>query len=235
VLAFLPVALLLGGCELETRAVLDLEPDGSGSVGVELRFDEALLAALDELEIDPTAELTSVVASEPDWRLERESDGAGLVLRAVRDDVDDPAAALAELAEGLDEDDPGLLVDLDVDVDEEGRVELGGSAQVRGPAAPGAVDEDGEPVGPDGQRLQQLTATHLTAELEVSMPGRVTGHDADQADGATMRWSLPPGARIPVRAVSVPHVVPLEVLLVGGGALLLAVASGAVAFALRRR
>jgi hypothetical protein len=215
--------------------MLDLEPDGSGSVGVELRLDEALLTALDELEIDPTAELTSVVAGEPDWRLERESDGEGLVLRAIRDDVDDPTAALAELAEGLDEDDPGLLVDLDVDLDEEGRVELGGSAQVRGPVAPGAVDDAGEPLGPDAQRLQELTATHVTAELEVTMPGRVVGHDADQADGSTMRWSLPPGAEIPVRAESVPHVVPLEVLLIGGGALLLAVAAGAVAFALRRR
>jgi hypothetical protein len=229
------VALLLGGCELETRAVLDLEADGSGSVGVEVRLDEALLTALDELEIDPAAELTSVVADEPDWRLERESDGDGLVLRAVRDDVDDPAAALAELAEGLREDDPGLLVDLDVDVDAEGQVELLGTAQVRPPAAPGAVAADGEPLGPDGHRLRELVATHVTAELDVTMPGRVIGHDADQADGATMRWSLPPGTEIPVRAVAVPSAVPLEVLVIGGGALVLAVAAGAVAFALRRR
>lgn len=231
----LPLVLLLSGCELATRAVLDVGDDGSGSVAVEVRMDEGLLTALDELEIDPTAELTAVVAEDPAWRLEREARGEGLALRAVRDDVDDPAAALAELADGLSDEDPGLLIDLEVDVDGDGRVEVQGSAQLRGPVAPGVVDDEGEPVGPDRAELQELTAAHVTAELEVSLPGRVVGHDADQADGATMRWSLPPDAVVPVRAVAMPHTIPPEVLWVGGGALALAAVAAGVAIALRRR
>jgi hypothetical protein len=229
------VVLLLAACELETRAVLDVQRDGSGSAGVELHLDEELVRELDELGVDPAAELAAVTAADPAWQLERGTRDGGLVLRAVREDAEDPAAALAELSEGLTEDDPGLFIDLDVDVDEEGRIEVRGSARLQGPAAPGAVDDAGEPLGPDAGQLRELTAAHATGEIEVTLPGRVVGHDADQADGSTMRWSLPPGTDVPVGAVSVPQPVPTGVLVLGGGALVLAAVATGVAFALRRR
>jgi hypothetical protein len=229
------VALLLAACELETRAVLDVQRDGSGSAGVELHLDEALVNELDELGIDPAAELAAVTAADPDWRLEREARDGGLALRAVREDTDDPAAALAELSAGLTEEDPGLFLDLALEADDEGRIEVQGSARLQGPTAPGAVDDAGEPLGPDAAQLRELTATHVTGELEVTLPGRVVGHDANQADGSTMRWSLPPGTDVPVGAVSVPQAVPTGVLVLGGGALVLAAVATGVAFALRRR
>jgi hypothetical protein len=215
--------------------VLDVQRDGSGSAGVELYLDEALVRELDELGVDPAAELAAVTAEDPDWRLEREARDGGLALRAVRADADDPAAALAELSEGLTDDDPGLFIDLDVDVDQEGRVEVQGSARLQGPVAPGVVDDAGEPLGPDAGRLRELTAAHVAGEVEVTLPGRVVAHDADQADGSTMRWSLPPDTDVTVGAVSVPQPVPTGVLVLGGGALVLAAVATGVAFALRRR
>jgi hypothetical protein len=215
--------------------VLDVAEDGSGTVAVDLRMDERLVAELDDLGLDPAAELSAVVAEDPDWRLQRQAEGEGLRLRAVREETDDPAGALAALSEGLADDDPALEFDLDIDVDEEGRVALSGTAELRTPTLPGAADADGEAIGPDAARLRTLMAEHVTAELQVTLPGRVVGHDADQVDGATMRWSLPPDASVQLRATSTPHVVPPEVLVVGGGALALAAAAGAVALALRRR
>lgn len=209
--------------------------DGSGTVAVVVDLDERLLDHLDDLEVDPAAELSSVVARDPAWRLERESRDGGLRLRAVRQDVEDPTRALAELAEGLAEDDPALLIDLDLDVDAEGRAELEGTAELRSPRAAGAVDAEGESIGPDAAELRAVMADHVSAELQVTLPGRVVGHDADQVSGATMRWSLPPDAPVEVRARSEPHVVAPEVLVIGGGALVLAVAALGIALALRRR
>lgn len=229
------LAVLLGACELETRASLDLSDDGSGTVALEAELDEALLDELDRLGVDPFAELTAAVAADPVWRLEREPVDGGLRLRAVRERTTDPAGALAALGEGLADTDPGLVADLDVDVDAEGGVEVAGTARLRAPVAPGVMDADAAGEAPDGEALTELTARHVRAELEVTLPGRVVRHDADRVDGRTLGWSLPPDTAVDVHATAVPARVPVEVWTVSAALLLLGLAAGGVMLVLRRR
>lgn len=229
------VAGLLAGCELAVTSELTVERDGSGTVGLVVELDEELLGELDEAAIDPTAELAAAVAATDGWELTREAVDGGLRVTATHRAEDPQAltAALTELSAGLGPDDPALEVDLDLAVDVDGAAEVAGEVSFRAPAGPGVVDD---PELPDAQAMEALTADHVTASLAVTLPAGASRHDADEVDGRTLRWRVPVGATVDVRAQApAPNLWTVEVWVIVGAAIGLLLAGGVVAWWWRRR
>lgn len=231
----LALLAVLGGCRLGVDAEVTVDRDGSGRAAVEVRLDRELLAELDRLQVDPTAELTAATASAPAWDVSRRVDDDGALVVAIARDAADPASltdALRELTDGLAATDPALLVDLDLEVDEEGAAVLEGSAQLRPPAGPGVeVDE------PERAEFERFVRDHVDATLTVRLPGPVTSTDADERDGSRMTWSLTPGdvRRVAATSAPAPRWTPAELAVIGGAALLVVLAAALVARALVRR
>jgi len=115
--------LVLSGCRLDVVAPITLHADGTSTAGLTVRFDPRLLAELDALGVDPTAELSAAVAAQEPWSLERTREDDGALTVAIRREVADDAelaATYAELASGLAAADPALELALDVDRDQQG-------------------------------------------------------------------------------------------------------------------
>ncbi len=181
--------LLLLGCRMDLVAPVELRADGSAVAGLEARFDPRMLAELDALGVDPTAELAAVAAAEEQWELfrVREEDG-GLTVTLRRELAD--AAALPEvyagLVTGLAPEDPMLELDLDSAevVDQRGR--LSGTARFRPPTTSG-LTVDGEALGDGAAELAAVVEEAVTVGVEVVMPGPVEDHDGFLLDGDTVR------------------------------------------------
>lgn len=171
----------------------ELERDGSGVLSLAVRLDDALLTELDELAIDPTLEVTALAADLPEWDLDRTvDDEAAITITLTREFVDasEMGPALRELSDGLADDDPALLFDVDLTVAEDGSAVLDGEVAFRPPATAGA-EVDGEVLGPSTEELAILTAEVVHPRLDVSLPGPIEAHDADQVDGRTLSWEIP--------------------------------------------
>jgi hypothetical protein len=192
-LAVLVVAL--SGCRLDVIAPITLHADGTSTAGLSVRFDPRLLAELDAVGVDPTAELSAVVAAEEAWSLERTRDEDGALTVAIRREVADDAelaATYAALSSGLVAEDPALELALEVDRDEQGGVTLAGTGSFRPPLGVG-LEVDGVPVGEDAAALAALVEETVEVGLEVRMPGVVTSHDGVALDRSTVRVDLEPG------------------------------------------
>jgi hypothetical protein len=232
------LVLLLTGCRLAVVTEVAVDRDGTVSAGVLLRLDPRALAALDDLGVDPTAELAAVARDVPTWQVTRttEDDGS-LAVRLVHEPTDAVTAAdaLRELAAGLAPEDPALLLDLDLAVDADGAARLTGDGGFRPPATPGGT-LDGEPLGPDEDELARLTAEMLEVRLVVTFPGAVVDHDADGIEGRTATWELPVGTepRAVQATAAAPGGLPSWALPVAG-AVLAALAIALVPLVLRRR
>ena len=231
------LAFVLAGCRLGVSGELSIDRDGSATAEVILAVDAAGLAELDELGVDPTAELAAAAGRVQTWQVTRDvPEEGGLVVRLSRPAADAAAAAAAfrELSAGLTASDPALLIDLDVDVDEEGAVRIDGTATFRAPAPRGAT-VDGEPAGPGAAELETLTARAVDARFRVTVPGELVEHDADTVEGRTATWDLEVGPTRTVTAVAAaPTGVPAELVLVGAAVLGLVVL-GALAWWWRHR
>ncbi len=192
-LLVLSAAVLLSGCRVGAEVLLQVGSDGQASAEVVLELDGEVVRQLDVLGVDPAAELTAAAAAADAWQLGREAavdGGLRLVLTHDEAAVEVVTGALRELAAGLDERDPALLIDLEVRTEPDGVTLLTGTAGVRGPATAGAV-RDGQVVGPGPDELSALVEDALDARLEVRLPGRVEAHDADAVgDGGALRWHL---------------------------------------------
>lgn len=221
------LVVVLAGCRLDVVADVTLEADGTGTVGVVFHLDEGLLDELDAVGVDPTAELEAAALDADDWELERTSDGRDLTLTLERPvgDPDELGEALRELTSGLAPEDPALLVDIEVVLDDDGSSHLDGVTSFRPPATAGAT-LDGEPIGPSAQELQELVERAVAPVLLVTLPGRVERHDADELDGRTLRWEVPVASERSVTAQAAPApwwTVHALWLAAAGGALLLVV------------
>jgi hypothetical protein len=197
------LAVLLAGCRLGVRAEVDVARDGTGTAGVVLHLDAALLDELDDLGVDPTAELSAAAANVPSWRLTRRGADDGSLTVSLAREVGTPDAlttAFAELAEGLAETDPALLVDLEVDVDDAGAATVSGTALLRAPAGPGLLLDDPA----EQAAFDAAVEGAVDASLVVSLPGPIERHDADEVDGSTLTWQLPVGEQRTVAAASGP-------------------------------
>ncbi|MFO7961371.1 MAG: hypothetical protein R6U94_10535 [Nitriliruptoraceae bacterium] len=233
--------VVLSGCRLDVVAPITLHADGTSTAGVSARFDPRMLAELDALGVDPTAELSAAVAAEEAWSLTRTRDEDGALTVAIRREVADDAelaATYAALSSGLAAGDPALELALEVDRDEEGGVTLSGTGHFRPPLGTG-LEVDGVPVGEDAEALAALVAEAVEVGIEVRMPGVVAAHDGVALDRSTVRVDLEPGVerRFSIRSDPPPWWDSLPVgpavLLAGVG--LSAVVLGIVVLLVRRR
>jgi hypothetical protein len=202
-LVVLVLAGILAGCRLDVTAEGRIDQDGTGVARLVLEADEALLDELDGLGVDPTAEVVAAGADAAPWTVEREAGGDTLTLRLSRR-VDDPRAlgdAFRELAAGLADDDPALVIDLDVTMTDDGALTVHGDAGLRPPASIG-VELDGVPVGPDAELLAGVTEDAVRARLVLQLPGSVAAHDGDALDGRRVTWLLPVGGTRSLSATS---------------------------------
>jgi len=225
------LALLLTGCRLDLVAPLEVRADGTGRAGLTARFDPELLAELDRLGVDPTAELGAAVTADPAWELTRtREDGGALLVAAHREvaDATDLPGLYERLASGLSEEDPALLLDLALTRADDGGMTLTGTASLRPPATSGLA-LDGEEVGPRAEELSALVAEHVTAAVEVSLPGEITELEGGEVDGEVVRIPVPVGGSTAFRVVSagapwwvtVPGGLPTLLAAIGAGVLLL--------------
>lgn len=194
------LAAVLGGCRLGVHAEVEVDRDGGGTAAVVFALDRALLDELDELGVDPTAELTAAAARAPRWQLTRRSADGDLTVTLARDatEPDSLADAFAELTGGLAEADPALLADLDLTVDDDGASSLAGTAQLRPPAGPGLVLDDPDELA----AFEEQVAETVDASLTVTLPGPIEDDDADRRDGRTLTWDLEPGEERTVTATA---------------------------------
>lgn len=194
-IAVLAIALVLGGCRLDVVTEVTFGADGTGELSVAVRIDGATLRQLDELGVDPGLDVALVLDASRGWRAERlvDADG-GLILMHRRGFADgaELVQLLGELSAGLAAQDPALRFDVDVVTDRRGALVLTGRGGVSPPATLGVL-LDGEPVGPSGAELEQLTRDAVRARFIVNVPGEVLAHDADGAEERRVEWALPVG------------------------------------------
>ena len=194
-IAVLTVALVMGGCRLDVVTEVTFGADGSGELSVAVRIDGATLRQLDELGVDPGLDVALVLDASRGWRAERlvDADG-GLILTHRRGFVDgaELVQLLGELSAGLAAQDPALRFDVDVVTDRRGAILLTGGGGVSPPATLGVL-LDGEPVGPSGAELAQLTRDAVRARFIVNVAGDILAHDADRVEGRRVEWALPVG------------------------------------------
>jgi len=234
------VAVLAGGCRLDLTVDVRLVEGGGANLAVLADLDAALLDELDRLGVDPTAELEAAAAG-GDWALGRRARDDGGVTVILSRDLAEAAAvgpALRELAAGLDEVDPALVVDLEVDVDDDGGANLAGTAELRPPSSAG-VRLDGRAVGPDAGALAALTAEVVGAQLRVTVPGQVLDQQGGRLEGQAAVWDLPVGMAVDVGLRSAAPAwwqrTSVRWAAAGAGALLTIVAVGAVVARRRQR
>lgn len=232
-LLLLAVAVLASACQVRVGTDVTIGADGSGRIALTVAMDEELAGSLEADGIDPFAGLEDL----PDgWTvaLSRPDGGQAATVSADFDDPDGLAERVAQLQQGLDEDDPVILDDVDLAVADDGSAELRARAGLRPPSSTGL---EGGGVTFDGDALAALLEERgdevLRVDLRVSMPGPVVDTDADEVDGRSATWHLPTTELVDVHAVSDP---PADrTWWVVGGAALVGVAVGWVGFRLLRR
>ncbi|MFP4310821.1 MAG: LppM family (lipo)protein [Nitriliruptoraceae bacterium] len=236
------LTLILSGCRLDLVAPIEITPNGAATAGLSVRFDARLLAELDALGVDPTAELGAAVAADPAWQLVRTREEGGELVVALTRQLPDPAAVgqvYRDLVAGLSPEDPALVLDVEVEPLEDGGHRVSGTALLRPPATSG-LEVDGEPIGPDAQELESLVAEHVTAAVEVRFPGEVVSHDGVALDRSSVRFDLEPGRSRALTAVGAPPAwwarlsLDMTTWLVLAGGLVLLVGAGLVLSARRR-
>ncbi|MEX2549939.1 MAG: hypothetical protein WD638_06920 [Nitriliruptoraceae bacterium] len=198
------LALLLAGCRLDVIAPFEVRADGTGRAGLTMRFDPELLAELDRLGVDPTAELGAAVTADQTWEWTRTREDGGALLVEVHREVEDATdlpAIYERLVAGLADDDPALVLDLDLALDDDGGTTLVGTASLRPPVTSG-LSLDGELLGPDAEELAALVAESVTAAVEVSLPGDIIELEGGEVDGEVVRIPVPVGETTSFRVVA---------------------------------
>ena len=195
------LALVASACQVRVGADIAVGADGAGRLALTVALDEELAASLGADEVDPFAGLDAL----PDgWQVEREGTREVTVSSAFED-----AAGLgervAELQDGLDDEDPAVLADADLEVDDDGSAVFTALAGFRPPSSTGL---EGAGVRFDGQDLAALLAERgdevMRVDLRVTLPGPVVDGNADEVDGRTATWALPVTELVEVRAVGDP-------------------------------
>ena len=203
--ALLAVVLLAAGCRLDLAADVEVGTDG-GVARLTLALDGGLVAELDALAVDPTAELEAAAAEVEGWDVQRSrrDDGSlDVTLERSVEDASELGPAFRELTAGLADEDPALELDLDVRPGPDAEVAVDGQARLRPPATAGAAI-DGDPVGPTGQDLVELMEEHVTAQVAVTLPGEVIDHTGGERDGRTITWEVGADETVQIAAAAAP-------------------------------
>lgn len=205
----LALGLSLAGCRLGVREEVAVAADGSGSLALTFELDPELAGLLEDAGVELEDDLPAVEAD--GWEVGSEVLEDGTERVRIATGFADPAelrARVEELHGGLDEDDPALLRDVELEVDERGAASFAAQAGLELPDTAGA---SGTGVAVTGEDLERIVAEGgedvLTVELAVTLPGRPTTHDADVVSGRTMSWRIEPGTLVAVSAASAPPTV----------------------------
>ncbi len=177
-IVFAMLTLLLSACRIETNISLDIEEDGSATVGAEIGFDEEFQQFLGDAGASPDEIFTDLPGfGDEDVETTERVDG-DMTYYGVTTEVDDLSTYDMNQAgnEGFNDfefssdDDTATLRATLASTDLEG---LGGGEDF--------------PIDPS-----MITSEFFSASLVVMMPGTVTEHDADEvrSDGALV-WNIP--------------------------------------------
>lgn len=233
-LVLLALAVVAAGCQVRVGTDVTVGRDGAGRIALTVALDEELASSLAADEVDPFGALGDDL---PDgWRVDRSAPDGGLAA-TVSADFDDPeglATRVAQLQEGLDDEDPVVLDDVALDVADDGSARFTARAGFRPPSSTGLA---GGGITFDGDDLASLLAERgdevMRVDLRVSLPGPVVESNADEVEGSTATWALPVTELADVRAVGGPP--EDRTWWVVGGALLAGVVVGYVGLGLLRR
>lgn len=177
VLAFFGLALVLSACRIESNIILNINEDGSATVGAEIGFDEEMLDLVTQGGGDPN----DILGDLPDLG----GDGVEPIQRVdgdmtyygVTTNIDDLSTydfdgfegeAFSEFSYQFDSNSATLAATVD---------------------ATGVGDLGGEDLGIDPA---EITGDIFSARVLVAMPGTIAEHNADEvmSDG-TLVWNLP--------------------------------------------
>lgn len=204
-IAAVAACLLLVACQATIRAEVVVDADGAGNVAVTIDLDEAMMRAADELEFDPTVELAAIASDVEPWQISRSVDEGALHVKLTRPtaSMQDVGDAFRELAQGLDEVDPGLIIDVEMRPDDDGAIVVDGNASVRPPASLGWRVDDVE-YGPSADELRHLFDDHIDARFRLHMRGDVIEANADDVQPGELAWTIPVGTNRQVAATVQP-------------------------------
>jgi len=188
VLAFFGLALLLSACRIESNIILDIDEDGSATVGAEVGFDEEMLDLVSQSGGDPEdllSDLPSLEGQEvePISRVEGDMTFFGFTTSVEDLSTYDFAGLQGETFSEFIYESDGSSATLTATVDATGIGDLGGGDL---------------PIDPS-----EITADVFSARVLVTMPGSVTEHNADEVTGdGTLVWNLPLSGSVDVFATS---------------------------------
>lgn len=177
VLAFLGLALLLSACRIESNIILDINEDGSATVGVEIGFDEEMLNLMSSSGGDPSDILSDLPNLGGDGMEPIQRTEGDMTYFGATTNVDDLSTYDFDGFEGeafsefsYEFDDAGAT--LSAMVDATGVGDFGGGDL---------------PIDPS-----EITGDIFSARVLVTMPGDVKESNADEvlSDG-TLVWNLP--------------------------------------------
>lgn len=223
VLAFFGLALLLSACRIESNVILDINEDGSATVGAEVGLDEEMLDIVSQSGEDPT-ELLSDLPSlggeevEPINRVEGDMTFFGFTTTVEDLSTYDFAGLQGEtFSEFIYEYDDSSAT-LTATVDATGVGDLGGGGEL--------------PIDPT-----DITADLFSARVLVAMPGSVTEHNADEVTGdGTLVWNLPLSGSVDIFATSTfGNTAPTWFWFVVGGILIVGIGVGIAAVMMSRK
>lgn len=223
VLAFFGLALLLSACRIESNVILDINEDGSATVGAEIGLDEEMLDIVSQSGEDPTDLLSDLPSLggeevEPINRVEGDMTFFGFTTTVEDLSTYDFAGLQGEtFSEFIYEYDDSSAT-LTATVDATGVGDLGGGGEL--------------PIDPT-----DITADLFSARVLVAMPGSVTEHNADEVTGdGTLVWNLPLSGSVDIFATSTfGNTAPTWFWFVVGGILIVGIGAGIAAVMMSRK
>ena len=170
------LALLTTACKIEINAELSINADGSGTVTMEIGYDDEILALAEAEGESPESMLGDFdLADMPDAEVstERRGDMNFTIVKVPVDDFTDAASLGGELTSGLTDDFQITVTDDLVSVKGVAALDdaLGGGGEA--PAFP-----------------PEMMAEFFSINIRVTMPGKILDHNADAQDGNTLTWAV---------------------------------------------
>ena len=190
------LALVATACKLETNIGAVINADGSGTVTTEIGMDEEAQGFFLPDGTDPFE--SEELAASCEGARTREDDRGDLHFWIIECDVAD----LTEFENTLTNTDNTMLSSFDITVTDT-LVTVTGTA-----SAEDSIGSQAEGFDPT------VLEDSISANLKVTMPGRIISHNADSQSGNTLTWKIPVlGGTLDVQASSDPTGTPAS----GGG------------------
>lgn len=186
------LAVLATGCTIRFDSIVDVEQDGSGTLAVEVGFDEELRTMMEESG-EGGFDLTQGASDAPEgWSIDEFTRGEfeGVRVSVAFTDLADLDRRLAELEASAEEDGstpsllrPGILT-------QEGdtfRFSMPVEGLEEDLSAVGGTGED----NPFGEMdVDEMIGQIFQIRFLVTLPGTITSHNADTVEGNTMVWDI---------------------------------------------